>query len=282
MDILLTGAEGFTGRHFTQQAEAEGHTVIPLKADLREPRALKQEIQALEFSHVVHLGAISFVGHGEALGFYDVNVLGTLHLLEALIETHKSPRVLLASSANVYGNAIHSPILETQVLAPVNHYAMSKVAMELLARNYLDRLDLFFTRPFNYTGPGQDLSFLIPKLVHHFQTRQPLIELGNLDVEREFNDVRMVCTAYLRLLDHGERAETYNVCSGIGHSLRSVITELGELSGHTIEVQVNPAFVRPNEIKRLVGHPTKLLACVGPLTFPRLNETLAWMLENQS
>src|SRR5690606_29793103 len=131
--------------------------------------------------------------------------------------------VLLASSANVYGNTECSPIAETQPPAPVNHYAMSKLAMEHMARTYADRLPLFFTRPFNYTGPGQDASFVIPKLVTHFARRAPAVELGNLDVEREFNDVRFVCEAYLSLLQKAVPGEVYNICTGAPLTLRAVI-----------------------------------------------------------
>ena len=167
----------------------------------------------------VHLAAISFVGHADTGAFYDVNVLGTLSLLESLVALPKAPRhILLASSANVYGNCDVSPISEERQPVPVNHYAMSKLAMEYMARNYLDRLPLFFVRPFNYTGLGQTGSFLIPKLVQHFAVNATCIELGNLDVEREFNDVRFVCDAYLKLLVNAVPGEVYNVLWKSGYS----------------------------------------------------------------
>ena len=166
-------------------------------------------------NYVVHLAAISFVGHGNADDFYRVNVVGTVNLLEALLKLEKKPtKVLIASSANVYGNCEISPISESQQPLPVNHYAMSKLAMELMARTYLSRLPIFFTRPFNYIGLGQAESFVIPKLISHFTKKAEVIELGNLNVEREFNDVRFVCDAYLRLLDVAKPGESYNICSG--------------------------------------------------------------------
>ncbi len=192
----------------------------------------------------------------------------------------KTSKVLLASSANIYGNCDASPITELQPAAPVNHYAMSKLAMEHMAWTYLDRLPIVITRPFNYTGPGQAPQFLIPKLVSHFVRRAPAIELGNLHVEREFNDVRMVCDAYLALLAHGVPGEAYNVCSGQPYTLQHVIGLLSGITGHTMDVQVNPAFVRANEVHRLCGSPDKLLACTGPLNSYALEATLAWMLES--
>ena len=115
----------------------------------------------------------------------------------------------------------------------------------------------------------------------HYVRRAALIELGNLHVEREFNDVRLVCQAYLKLLAQGQPGQTYNVCSGQPHTLQSVVQTLQTLTGHTLQVQVNPAFVRPNEVHRLCGDPRKLLACTGPLPGFTLQDTLLWMLQDQ-
>lgn len=279
MKILLTGAAGFTGHFFKAQAEAEGHQVVPLLADLTDKSAVAKAVLAAQPDAVVHLAAISFVGHADDTAFYDVNVIGTLNLLAALSElTLKPHRVLLASSANVYGNCETSPISEFQLPAPVNHYAMSKLAMEYMSLTYADRLPLVITRPFNYTGPGQAPQFLIPKLVHHFKTKAPKVELGNLHVEREFNDVRMVCDSYLRLLKNGEPGQIYNVCTGKPYTLQHVIDSLVCITGHHLQVEVNPAFVRANEVHRLCGNPAKLEACIGPLKSPTLENTLARML----
>lgn len=283
MNILLTGTSGFTGSHFTAQARLIGHRILPLEADLRDPAAVSAAVAATDYDAVVHLAAISFVGHADNTAFYAVNVVGTTNLLQALAAKGSSPdRVLVASSANVYGNCESSPIAETQPAAPVNHYAASKLAMEHMAKTYADRLPIVITRPFNYTGPGQEPQFLIPKLVDHFTKRASRIELGNLDVEREFNDVRTVCDAYLRLLERGEPGQIYNVCSGQPHTLKHVVATLEELTGHKMEVVVNPAFVRANEVHRLCGSPTKLLECVGSMDSISLTDTLQWMLDSQT
>jgi len=283
LKILLTGADGFTGRPFAKQAAAAGHEVVPLRADLTDRHALLQEVLEMEPDAAVHLAAISFVGHADEEAFYAVNVLGTTNLLDALAQLPERPqRVLLASSANIYGNSEQSPLLETQPPAPVNHYAMSKLAMEYMARTYSDRLDLVITRPFNYTGPGQDPNFVIPKLAKHFAMRAPSVSLGNLNVEREFNDIRMVCEAYLLLLAHGAPGEAYNVCSGRPYTLQFVIDTFEQLTGHRMKVEVDPRFVRPNEVHRLCGCPDKLDRVASmhgtPLTIPSLQETLQSML----
>ncbi len=280
MKILLTGAAGFTGLFFKSAAEAAGHQVVALQANLTDKAAVAAEVLQAAPDAVVHLAAISFVGHADDTAFYGVNVVGTMNLLAGLAALPVKPsKVLLASSANVYGNCDASPITEAQPPAPVNHYAMSKLAMEHMARTYLDRLPVLFSRPFNYTGPGQAPNFLIPKLVSHFARRAPAIELGNLHVEREFNDVRMVCDAYLALLAHGVPGEVYNVCSGQPYTLQHVIALLSGITGHTMDVQVNPAFVRANEVHRLCGSPHQLRSCVGDLPAYDLADTLQWMLD---
>jgi nucleoside-diphosphate-sugar epimerase len=283
LKILLTGADGFTGRPFAKQAAAAGHEVAALRADLTDEVAVLEEVMAIEPDAVVHLAAISFVGHADQAAFYSVNVLGTTNLLDALVQLPRPPRrVLLASSANIYGNSEQSPLQETQPPAPVNHYAMSKLAMEYMSRTYIGRLNLIVTRPFNYTGPGQDPNFVIPKLAKHFAARAPSVSLGNLDVEREFNDIRLVCDAYLLLLAYGEPGEAYNVCSGKPYTLRHVIETFEQLTGHRMKVEIDPRFVRPNEVHRLCGNPDKLNRVASangiPLETPSLRETLQSML----
>lgn len=283
MKIFLTGAEGFTGRYFTERATAAGHEVVPMQANLTNREKLEREVLSVEPEVVVHLAAISFVGHMDNSAFYAVNVVGTTNLLEALVRLPSAPhRVLLASSANIYGNSEQSPLTETQLPAPINHYAMSKLAMECMARTFAERLNLVIARPFNYTGRGQDINFVIPKLAKHFAERADSISLGNLDVEREFNDVQLVCDAYLCLMEYGRPGEAYNVCSGQPHTLREVIACFEKVTGHRMNVEINPAFVRKNEVHRLCGSPDKLNAllrdCGVHLTPPTLQDTLARML----
>lgn len=286
MRILLTGASGFTGRHFQQNATQAGHEVVPLHANLTDSASLQQEVRAAgPVDAVVHLAAISFVGHANDAEFYAVNTVGTTHLLASLAALPAADRpgkVLVASSANVYGNCRQSPIAETQPPAPINHYGASKLAMEHMAKTFLDKLPVVITRAFNYTGPGQTASFLIPKLVEHFQRRAPVVELGNTQVEREFNDVQMPADVYLKLLGHGIPGEIYNVCSGRAYSLNSIIQFLTKMTGHTIEVKVNPKLIRVNEVHRLCGDPTKLHKCIGYVPQYGLQDCLKRMLETST
>lgn len=280
MKILLTGACGFTGRHFRESAERQGHEVVSPVFELRDPAAIARELAAIDYTHVVHLAAISFAEHADPESLYQVNLLGTLHLLEALLSRGVSvERILLASSANIYGNASVPVIDETICPAPINHYATSKLAMEHMARAYANRLPIVFVRPFNYTGRGQDSAFIVPKLVECFRARASAVEVGNLEVEREFNDVRMVCEAYLRLLVSADIGCTYNICSGKGYALRDVLEQLGTLSAHRPAIRFTPKFVRSQEVHRLVGDPSRLQSAIGALPEYPLSETLQWMLD---
>jgi GDP-6-deoxy-D-talose 4-dehydrogenase len=277
--ILLTGADGFTGRHFQSKAHSLGHEVISLQADLTDADAVFSEVQMALPSHVLHLAAISAVTHADEDAFYRVNLLGTQNLLKALRALPAAPtKVLLASSANVYGNALVSPTSEECCPKPVNHYAISKLAMELMSASFAQQLPIVIGRPFNYTGVWHDNRFVVPKIVEHFQKRALEIELGNLEVLREYNDVRTVCQAYLDLLELGQPGEAYNIASGRAVSLRAIISALEGITQHAITVKVNPAFVRANEIATLSGSPKKIEALLGPLSHPSLEDTLRWML----
>ena len=279
MRVLITGLNGFTGRYMRRALEEHGHQVAGLAADLTDPLAVRQEVHAFRPEAAIHLAGISFLEHSDANAFYLVNLIGTRNLLDALAQdAGRLQRVLLASSANVYGNTIDGIIDESVLPSPVNDYAVSKLAMEQMAGLWMGKLPIVITRPFNYTGVGHDARFVIPKLVAHFARRAESVELGNLDVEREFNDVRTVCDAYLRLLQHGQPGQTYNICSGQPVALRRAIDTLKHLTGHDLRIMQNPDLVRANEVRHLCGNPAKLEACIGKLRHLGLEETLRWML----
>jgi nucleoside-diphosphate-sugar epimerase len=185
--------------------------------------------------------------------------------------------VLLASSANIYGNAAVPVIDESVAPAPANDYAVSKLAMEYMARLWMDRLPIVITRPFNYTGVGQSENFLLPKIVSHFRKGARRIELGNLAVARDFSDVRTVAKTYRRLLAAAPAGEVFNICSGRSHSLESLIDMMNDIAGYRIDVHVNPAFVRANEVRTLSGNNAKLASTIGAIESVPLVDTLRWM-----
>ena len=282
--VLLTGATGFTGRYLESALLQRGYRVLrldpngPEPCDLTDLAAVERTVARAEPDFVVHLAAIAFVAHGNAEDFYRVNVIGTMNLLQALAGLKKTPqKVLLASSANVYGMPAVEVLDESLCPAPVSHYACSKLAMEHMARTWFGRLPILITRPFNYTGPGQAEHFLVPKIVKHFKDRLPFIELGNLHVRRDYSDVEDVVAAYVALLESDVRSDVVNICSGRDIALLEIVAMMRDIAGYEIEVRVNPEFVRENEVPRLMGSTAKLRTVVTLPPFHPFQETLRRM-----
>jgi nucleoside-diphosphate-sugar epimerase len=294
--LLITGLDGFTGQYLAAQAKLAGYRIVGMShhqldnqvsevewhvCDLADAKAVKSLVQSVQPDAVAHLAAISFVAHGDVEAIYRTNILGTRHLLEALTTCKQMPEtVLLASSANIYGNSNEGCLDECVAPSPANDYAVSKLAMEHMAKLYVERLAISIVRPFNYTGVGQSSNFLLPKIVAHVKSKAPVIELGNLNVARDFSDVRMVVAYYLKLLQNPQPSgSVFNVCSGKAHTLNEVLDLARSISGHDFEVRVNPDFVRANEVKVLVGNKDKLDAAVGAVPTISLEDTLRWMIE---
>jgi nucleoside-diphosphate-sugar epimerase len=235
-------------------------------------------VTTLSPSYVIHLAAVSFVGHDDIDTVYRTNIVGTRNLLSAVSALPHVKSVLLASSANIYGNnPTPAPITEDIRPQPANDYAVSKAAMEQMAALWQDRVPLSIVRPFNYTGRGQSARFLVPKIVNAFATKANSLELGNLDVARDFCDVRDVVRAYRALLETDTRG-TFNICSGRAYSLRELIALAAEISGHELEVRVNQAFVRASEVKRLLGSADRLRSTIPSWSPREMRSTLTWML----
>lgn len=294
---LITGIRGFTGQYMTAELLQAGYEVFGLAhgtqgvtppgvkdivaCDLDDQASLSAAFEAMQPDVVIHLAAIAFVAHGDANAIYRTNVIGTRNLLDALSKTIKKPSaILLASSANVYGNSIGGTLNEASVTAPANDYAVSKLAMEYLAKTYLNRLPIIIARPFNYTGVHQSEAFLLPKIVSHIRRRASVIELGNIDVSRDFSDVRTVVEYYRKLIEHpGAIGKTFNVCSEVAYSLNDVLALAQTIAGHELDIQINPQFVRQNEVPVLIGSKANLVSLVGEVKKIELADTLRWMIE---
>lgn len=291
--ILVTGSEGFTGRYVTEEFERAGWNVWGaglqpkpersqyLQIDLLKPETLKPITTEVQPDLVVHLAAMAFVAEENADSFYQVNLIGTRNLLEALSSSTTPPQcTILASSANIYGNSILEVLREDSPANPTNDYAVSKLAVEYLAKTYMGRLGIVITRPFNYTGVGQDVRFLIPKIVQHFKERAAAISLGNIQVARDFSDVRDVARAYRLLAEASPVGKTFNVCSGEATDLEACLNMASQITGHDIEVIINPDFVRENEVKTLRGSCEKLDRTIGKFRESNIFDTLEWMLQH--
>ena len=277
MRIALTGANGFTGRYVEKALAARGIECVHLAADLTDKDAVDAAVAATSFDRLIHLAARAFVNAADWMAFYEVNELGTFHLLDAVAREQPGSRCIVVSSAQVYGMGAEGLVGEDADTRPANHYAVSKLAMEHGASLWRDRLEIVVTRPFNYTGVGQHTDYLVPKIVDHFRRRADRIELGNLFVKRDFGDVRSVADAYVGLALVDTPPSLVNVCTGVVHSINDIIERLSAISGHSIEIGVNPRFVRANDVAILGGDVSCLRSVLTDWQPKDLSETLAWM-----
>lgn len=278
MRVGITGSEGFTGRYLLREVEQRDWRPILLTADLRDAEMLDAEIAGNELDAVVHLAALAFVASDDWQSFYTVNQLGAFNLLASVARHHPGAICLLASSAQVYGSAAQGIVNEATTCEPNNHYAISKYAMELGAQLWRDEIDIRIARPFNYTGVGQEERYLIPKIVAHFASRSPTIELGNITVLRDFGDVRDVSRTYCELLACPHQSLLTNVASGRLTSISEILATLTEITGHELEIKQNPAFMRKNEVEELGGDTSHLKSLLSDWQPSGLKDLLSWMV----
>ncbi len=287
--ILITGCNGFTGHYVKQQFINEGYHVIGLvraktkddediECDLSDKKRVITVLSDIKPDGIIHLAAISFVAEQNSEAFYKINLFGTLNLLDACEKTENRPnKIIIASSANIYGDANVDYINEDQPASPMNHYAMSKLAMEYMVKLWFTRFKIIITRPFNYTGVGQKNHFLIPKIIDHFKQDRQEIELGNLNVIRDFSDVRDIARAYVALYHSSVASEIVNLCSSNLYSISDIISMMEVISGKKIKIKYNKQLARNNEIKRLAGNANKLQHITGFSPYYTMKETLLSM-----
>ncbi|MEN3323820.1 GDP-mannose 4,6-dehydratase [Mariniflexile soesokkakense] len=273
--VLITGINGFTGKYLKQYLEQKNYTVHGVsnqvneneinvyQCDITNKEQLVSIFKKIQPNYIIHLAAISFVQHLDIEEIYKVNVIGTQNLLEASLEIEKKvKKIIIASSAAVYGNQNHSVLNEGLCPNPVNHYGISKLSMEFITKTYFEKLPLIITRPFNYTAPGHGEQFVIPKIAKAFINKEECLELGNLDVYREYNSIYFVCDIYFKLMESNSKSEIVNIASGKTHSLNEVISLFEKETNHKINIKINQSFVRKNEIKKLAGDTKKLLQLI--------------------
>jgi GDP-4-dehydro-6-deoxy-D-mannose reductase len=296
MRILVTGADGFVGTHLRAYLQGRGDTVIPWAGprpahhtppgfdvvDVRDGTAVHLAVAAAKPDAIIHLAAVSSVvqSHAEPALTFEVNAMGTLHVCAAAKAMTPSPRILFVSSGEVYGDTSAGPATETTVLAPTSPYAAAKVGAEAVALQFARSygIHVVCARPFNHLGRGQAPNFAVPafarQLVEARRSRaRRAISVGNLDPIRDFSDVGDVIAAYGLLLDRGLSGESYNVSSGTGHSIRSILQQLVEIAEVDVDVRVDPARVRASELPALIGDSSKIRA-LGWSPRRTLRETL--------
>jgi len=286
--VLITGIDSFTGNHLVSYLETCGYKVYGtslfnesnrvFKCDITNKENILSIFKNFQPDYIIHLSGISFAAHGKMEDFYNVNTIGTINILESLVELNINPKkIVLASSATVYGNQGLEVLDESLCPIPANHYGASKYTMECLTKNYFNKLNIIITRPFNYTGVGQADHFLIPKIVSHYKNNKKQIELGNIDVSREFNDIEYVCIVYEKLLISKASSEVVNICSNRVIKLVEILEIMNKIAGYEIDVQVNPEFVRKDDIKSLSGSTDKLFSLIGKIEQKSFSELLSAM-----
>ena len=289
--VLITGIDSFTGIHLSRYLEKNNYDVYGssffnesdkiYQCDITKKEDLLRVLKKVNPDFIIHLAGISFTAHTKNEDFYKINTIGSINILDAIVELDINPtKIILVSSATIYGNQGLEVLDESLCPIPANHYGASKYSMECMTKNYFNKLNIIITRPFNYTGINQEEHFLIPKIIKHFKENKKEIELGNLDVSREFNNVSYVCEVYKKLLESNISSEILNICSNRGIKLLDVIDMMNKIANYKIEVKVNPAFVRKDEIKALTGSPKKLFTLIGDVKLQEFKQTLLEMFEN--
>lgn len=279
--LLVTGLDGFVGSIVQEmikcdESAARFKLVIPGgPVELMDSSSLTRAIDETQPDLVLHLAAQSFVPSAmkDPRATYNVNFFGTLNLLEALKASGFSGRMLNVSSGDVYGLVAQAalPIVETLAVQPRNPYAVSKAAAELLCYQCTQShaLDIVQARPFNHIGPGQAERFVVSDFARQIVEiklglREAVIHVGDIDVTRDFTDVRDVVRAYFMLLEGGKQGDVYNVCSGKEQNIRVILERMIAIAGIQCRIVQEAARFRPNEQKRMYG------------SYARLNEQMGW------
>lgn len=287
MRALVTGGHGFVGRWLCEHLAAEGDSVVAPttdEMDVVDPAAVSRVVRDARPAAVYHLAGLAHVGQSwsDPAGYFEVNALGTLHVLEACRAVDPAPRVLVVSSAEVYGSLAPAqmPVAEDAPLLPVSPYAVSKAAAELLAvQAHLGHgVEVVRARPFNHVGPGQAPTFVVAalaaRIVEAARTGERALRVGNLSPRRDLTDVRDVVRAYRLLVRHGRAGAAYNVCTGRDIAVEDLVHRMLALAGAELRVEVDPDLVRPVDVPVLRGDPSSLRKETGWEPHIPLEETL--------
>ncbi len=284
--ILITGGTGFVGSHlvrFLKSADAKLIVVSSenpkvretgvdyCKVDIRNLDEIQVAFREAKPSQVFHLAGVSSVARSwdnPRLAF-DVNVVGSYNVFEAALRLPSPPRILNVSTSQVYAHS-SSALTETSRQAPDNPYAATKAMAELLMVQYEKCTNggVITARAFNHTGPGQPPDFVLPSFAKQFAEMEaglcpPVLKVGNINVKRDFTDVRDVVAAYCALLDKGTAGESYNVCSGRAILLADIVNLLQKNCNVAVKIEVAPDRVRSSDIPDLVGDPRKIQMTTG-------------------
>lgn len=302
MRILVTGASGFVGFHLVNyfidhQIEVWGiDRVIPdvprnntqfIKSELSSAAELVAILRQVKPTHVIHLAGV--LGNASYQILYQVNVISTVHLLEAIRQAGYPIRMLLASSSGVYGATTpeKNPLREETPLRPVSHYGASKLAQENAGRQYFDayQIPVVIVRTFNLSGPGLSPALLASGLARQIVQRElgqtaDSILVGNLWPRRDYVDVRDAVKAYAGLLTHGQPGQAYNLCTGRSYSVQECLDGLLKQAHCPVTVQQDPQRIRHEEVADQIGDFARLHAATGWQPAIPFEQSLADLLQH--
>lgn len=307
MRILITGADGFAGRHLireliTQSGDLQIHGtslrsnaalapgVINHALDLRDEPAVASLIAHIQPDQVYHLAAQASVGksYSAVWSTLENNIHSQLNVILACLNLSKPPRILVVSSGDIYGDQhADRPATEDMPLRPGNPYSVSKVTQDMLGLQYFlsKGLPIMRVRPFNHLGPGQNRGFVAPDFAYQIAQieaglQEPIIRVGTLTAERDFTDVRDVMRAYRLLMEYGTPGDAYNVASGTTCTIGNLLETLLSFSTAEIEVRVETARLRPGRFSKVWGDSSRLRAATGWQPTIPLRQTLFDVLED--
>lgn len=277
---LIMGASGFLGSSLRRDLAADDAVTLingPV-VDLRQPLQVKNAIVEVEPDVVVNLAGISSPASDDVVNLYQVNALGHLNILQAASTLKRKPRVILASSAQLYGPDHTTKATEQTPLNPVSHYGLSKLLAEKYCELFSEGVQTVVARLYNAIGRGQSTRFLLPKLVQAFKNRAPRLEIGSVEVERDYIDTRDL-SAMWRLIVHSDQPPpVVNFSNGEAVPLDHIISRLKTISGHQIELVSQATYFRKNDISYLCGD-NSVVRKLGYVRRYSLDDTLAWMLD---
>lgn len=293
--LWVTGASGFVGEHVRQAVDAGAFgdctfVAPPPAFDLRDGEAVQRIVADARPDLVLHLAAQSFVPRSfdAPEETFDINLLGTLHVLQALRANAFAGRLLFVSSADIFGRVPDEalPVDETRWPEPRSPYGVSKFAAEQLCLQWhrTERLDVVVARPFNHVGPGQDARFVLPALARQVVDiadglAPPVLDVGDIDTTRDFTDVRDVVQAYAALFERGVAGETYVVGSGVERRVRELLEAMCRIEGIAPEIRQDTARLRPAEQRRMVANPRRIAHDTGWAPRIPMDTTLQHILE---
>jgi GDP-4-dehydro-6-deoxy-D-mannose reductase len=287
---LITGIGGFVGRHLLNHLQDEGDEVsgvgraadcsdMPASVrvfatDLRDRAAVERVIREAQPEAVYHLAAQSSPAESLTDPWATVgnNLLAQINLLEALLSTGIRPRVLVVGSSDEYGRVRPDevPTDENVPLRPTSPYAVSKVGQDMMGFQYFAQhgLPVVRVRPFNHTGPGQDVRFVIPSFAHQLAAieageREPVLRVGNLEIARDFTDARDMVCAYRLALMTGIPGDVYNLGRGRSVRIGDMVDELITLCRVPVQTRVDQALLRPSDVPRQEADTRKFTALTG-------------------